>query len=110
MNKILFLPSGTFIKIEKNKSILDIALENDISIEHYCGGTSSCNTCRILIAKGLQYFNEKSEDEIYQLEKINIFDDYARLACNSKIISDSDCNIEILIPDNGTNNESENFL
>jgi len=107
MGNIIFKPSGTSLPIEKNKSILNIALENDIDLEHYCGGMSACHTCRIFIEKGLEAFNDKNDDERYQLELIGIDNDNARLGCCAMIVNDTDSDVEILIPGNTTINDED---
>jgi 2Fe-2S ferredoxin len=98
MSFITFLPENKFVPAEKNKSILDIAIDNDIIIEHICGGICSCTSCLILIKKGYKYFNAISEQELYQLKKSEYYSPKARLACVSKIISEPAENIIIDIP------------
>ncbi|MBN1633405.1 MAG: hypothetical protein JW917_04485 [Ignavibacteria bacterium] len=95
---ITFLPERKSIPAEKNKTILDIAFDNDIVIEHTCGGVCSCTSCVILIKKGVEYFNNISEQELYQLKKSEFYSSRARLACNCKIVSDPKENILIEIP------------
>jgi len=77
------------IPAEKGKSILDIALENDVVIDHECGGVCACTTCRVEVISGMELLSGKSEEEREMLE----FDGYTgkntRLACQAKIISDN---------------------
>ena len=87
-----------------------ILIENNIDIEHYCGGMSACHTCRINIIRGLEAFNEKNEDEKYQLEFIEKNDDNARLSCCAIITSVPESDIEILIPGNTTLNNEDLLL
>jgi 2Fe-2S ferredoxin len=110
MGKIIFHPYEIALPVQINKSILNIALENNIDIEHYCGGMSACHTCRINIIKGMEAFNEKNEDENYQLEFIGKNDDNARLSCCAIITRVPESDIEILIPGNTTLNNEDLLL
>lgn len=95
---ITFLPENKSVPAEKYKSILDIAIDNDIIIEHICGGVCSCTSCIILIKEGFRYFNSVSEQELHQLIKSEYYSPVARLACSSKIITEPSENIIIEIP------------
>lgn len=53
MVKIIYLNnsvSKTF-KIEKNKTILDLAKQENIAIEGSCDGSMACSTCHVIIHK-----------------------------------------------------------
>ncbi len=86
---IKFLPGKRKIPVEIHKTILNIALENDIPIEHKCGGICACTSCIIQITTGLENFNEISPHEIYQLKKANKTKRGFRLACMCYIIKDT---------------------
>ena len=36
----------------KPGSLLDIALANDIHLEHNCGGSCACTTCHVIVREG----------------------------------------------------------
>lgn len=95
---ITFLPEIKSVPAEKYKSILDIAFDNDIVLEHKCGGVTSCTSCIILIKIGLKYFNDISEQELFHLKKSELYSQEARLACSCEIVSDPEENILIEIP------------
>jgi 2Fe-2S ferredoxin len=90
--------SGEIYKVNKGKSILDIAYEKLIEINHNCGGVAACTSCIIYIRKGNEYLNNISEDELYQLREDNKYSPWARLACQCRIITDEDVEITIEIP------------
>ena len=98
MSFITFLPESKTVPAEKYKSILDIAFDNDIILEHICGGVCSCTSCVVLIRKGIENFNTISEEELQQLKKSEYYSPEARLACVSKIVSEPSENIVIEIP------------
>ena len=88
MPKVKFLPSGIEIEAKIGESLLDIALEHNIPIQHACGGFCACTTCRCEIIDGISRVNIPEEDE---LERLNVMEDRtenSRLACQSKICGD----------------------
>lgn len=96
---ITFLPEGKSVPAELNKSILDLAFDNDIVMEHICGGTGACTSCLILIQNGMKYFNKISEIELYQIKKTVLSGPNARLGCLCKLTSEPNENIIIEIPE-----------
>ena len=65
MSYVTFFPSGEKCFAEKGKSILDIAFENLIEIDHNCAGVAACTSCRIIVKEGSEYLNGISEDELF---------------------------------------------
>lgn len=55
--KFYFLEESSGNKVEVNgtigKTLLDIALENDIDIEGACGGELACSTCHVVVEQDL---------------------------------------------------------
>lgn len=103
MSLIIFLPVNISVPAEKNKTILDIALENDIPLEHNCGGTCSCTSCIISIKNNLDFFNKISADEEEQVILSGMKRNGLRLACMAELISlpNSNTEIEIIESENG---------
>ncbi|UKJ09332.1 2Fe-2S iron-sulfur cluster-binding protein [Solitalea lacus] len=84
------------LPIAEGESVLDVALDNDIELQHNCGGVCGCSTCHIYVVNGMdniQEISDKEEDFIDRAvdPRIN-----SRLGCQCVII---DGNIEILVPD-----------
>ena len=77
-------------------SILDIALGNDIEIEHTCGGVCACSTCHSIVKRGLASCNEASEDEEDQLEEAPGLTIQSRLSC--QCIPDGTMDVEVVVP------------
>lgn len=83
------------VQAVEGESILDIALENDINLNHNCGGVCACSTCHVYIHKGmddLPEISDKEEDFIDRAINPRI---ESRLGCQCEINSD----VEVEIPD-----------
>ena len=63
------------------ESVLDVALEHDITLQHNCGGVCGCSTCHVYIEKGMNDLPEISDRE----------EDYIDRAINPKITSRLAC-------------------
>ncbi len=88
MPKIQFLPKDVTIEVKEGTSILDAALENNIHINHNCGGNCACSTCHVIIESGFDTLNEVSEDEEDMLDEAEGLTDTSRLACQAIITKD----------------------
>ena len=83
--RVTFLPINTTVEVEEGTSILDAALTHDIDLEHNCGGNCACATCHVIIREGMEYLNDRSEEEEDQLEDAENLTERSRLSCQSKI-------------------------
>jgi len=88
MPKVRFLPEDIEVVVPDGKTILDAALDNNIRIDHNCGGNCACSTCHVQIEVGLETLNETTEDEQDMLDEAEDRRDNSRLACQCKIKSD----------------------
>jgi 2Fe-2S ferredoxin len=88
MPKVTFLPSGKTIEAPAGKSLLDLAFENDIIIEHNCGGLCACTSCRTVIIEGSEFLTEKNDEEKRLLDESGFSERNNRLSCCC-IIKDS---------------------
>ncbi len=71
----------TIENVEPDQSILEIALKNDISLHHNCGGVCACSTCHVYVEQGEDYLPELSDRE----------EDFIDRAVNPKLISRLGC-------------------
>jgi 2Fe-2S ferredoxin len=83
---------------EEGLSILEITEENDVHLNHNCGGVCACSTCHIYVEKGmddLEEISDKEEDFIDRAinPKLN-----SRLACQCIILKQNGI-FEVKIPD-----------
>jgi 2Fe-2S ferredoxin len=88
MPKVRFLPMDIEVEVPEGTAVLDAALNNNIQIDHNCGGNCACSTCHIIIEKGFDTLNPVSEDETDMLDEAEGLTDRSRLACQCKVKSD----------------------
>ena len=75
------------VKGALGQSLLELALENNIAIEHACGGVCACSTCHVHIDQGEDAFNEPEDEELDRVEEAPGNDFNSRLSCQAKIQS-----------------------
>lgn len=49
--------------VDEGLSILEVTEENDIHLNHNCGGVCACSTCHIYVQKGEDFLEEISDKE-----------------------------------------------
>lgn len=84
------------VQAVEGESILDIAHENGIHLNHNCGGVCACSTCHVYVTKGgdsLPEITDKEEDFIDRAINPTL---ESRLGCQC-IVSDED--LEVVVPD-----------
>lgn len=87
-------PEGMQIEAEKGKSIIDVALEAGLEIEHACEKACACTTCHVIVREGFNSLNEAEETEEDMLDKAWGLEPESRLSCQA-LVGDSDLVIEI---------------
>jgi 2Fe-2S ferredoxin len=83
---------------EEGYSILEIAEDNGVHLNHNCGGVCACSTCHVYVEKGegfLEEISDKEEDFVDRAINPRI---ESRLGCQC-VILDENAEIEIEIPD-----------
>lgn len=88
MPKVRFLPIDIEVEVPEGTAVLDAALNNNIQIDHNCGGNCACSTCHIIIEQGFETLNSMSEDEMDMLDEAEGLTDHSRLACQCKVKTD----------------------
>jgi 2Fe-2S ferredoxin len=63
------------------ESLLELAMEHGINIEHACGGVCACSTCHVYIEQGGDNLAESSEAEEDRVEEAPGLQRNSRLAC-----------------------------
>ena len=100
-HKITFIqPNGETVTVEyepnitpyhehgKEGSLLDIALNFGIELQHACGGNCACTTCHVIVKQGEENLTEMDEDEedrIYMAENVTL---HSRLGCQAVVKGD----------------------
>ncbi len=104
MTKIIFrfedknIPEQELITEAIQKSILEITEEQDIHLNHNCGGVCACSTCHIYVLKGEEHLEEISDKEEDFIDRAINPRLESRLACQCIILKE-DAEIIVEIPD-----------
>jgi ferredoxin, 2Fe-2S len=103
--KVTFIGQGDPIVVEPEDipygrtglpgSILDIALENGVALDHACGGVCACSTCHVIIREGMDSCNESTDDEQDMLDEARGVELNSRLACQCVPNGTKDIVVEI---------------
>lgn len=92
------IPEKTVDNVEEGFSILEVAEDNDIHLNHNCGGVCACSTCHIYVEEGDDYLEEISDKEEDFIDRAINPQLESRLGCQC-IILDEDAEITVKIPD-----------
>lgn len=85
--KIKFLPSGVEVQGNPDKSLLQIASENQIEIRSICKGVPSCAECRVQVVEGGKNVIPPNKTEL-SLIGTSYYLDSRRLACQMHCFGD----------------------
>ena len=93
--QVTFLPEGKTVEFEHGKlkylnhgepqSLLDVALNNDIKLDHACGGNCACTTCHVWVKEGANNLSEMDDDEADRLDMAADLQLNSRLGCQAVI-------------------------
>lgn len=84
--------------IAPHQSLLEVALNHHIAINHNCGGVCSCSTCHVYIEEGALYLEEPAAKEKHFIERAANPKVNSRLSCQCLLQAGSGC-IKLRIPD-----------
>ena len=98
IHRVTFLPLGKTVEVDDSQypladhgkpgSLLDIALANDIHLEHNCGGSCACTTCHVIVKDGAENLSEMQEDEEDRLDTAVGLTIRSRLGCQCVVRGD----------------------
>lgn len=77
---IKFLPQNIEVPVTPDKSLLQIALENNVKIKTICNGKPSCSECRVKIVEGMNNVPPPNKEEL-NLIGTSYYLDGRRLSC-----------------------------
>ncbi|MGC2108621.1 MAG: 2Fe-2S iron-sulfur cluster-binding protein [Candidatus Korobacteraceae bacterium] len=93
--RITFLPDNRTFEFEHGKlpyqdhgkpgSILDVALNFGLHLEHACGGNCACTTCHVVVKKGKELLDEMGDEEADRLDMAADLQLNSRLGCQTVI-------------------------
>lgn len=72
----------------KEESLLDIALNFGIPLEHACGGSCACTTCHVIVTGGDDNLSEAEDDELDRVELAADLTTRSRLGCQAVVKGD----------------------
>ncbi|MBI1786480.1 MAG: 2Fe-2S iron-sulfur cluster binding domain-containing protein [Acidobacteria bacterium] len=98
MPKVTFLPANVTVEFESGKlpyqehglpeSLLDVALNLGVHLEHACGGNCACTTCHVVVKQGEDNLSEASDDELDRLDMAADLQLSSRLGCQCIVKGD----------------------
>lgn len=88
MPKVTFLPKKVTVEAKEGQSILDVALDHQIPLEHNCGGNCACTTCHVVVKEGMAHLSEMQEDEEDRLDTAEGLTLTSRLGCQARVQGD----------------------
>lgn len=71
------------VSLGRGEVLLKRLLQDGVALAHDCDGTLACASCCVIVRAGAQTLDPASEDEIDMLDRANIGDPGARLACQA---------------------------
>jgi 2Fe-2S ferredoxin len=101
--KVTFVNIGKTVEFEPGKlpydehgkpeSILDVAINFGIQLEHACGGSCACTTCHVIVKQGDDNLSPADDDELDRLEMAPGLTLHSRLGCQAVV--EGDVTVEI---------------
>jgi 2Fe-2S ferredoxin len=90
LNKTVEFESGKLPYDEHGKpeSILDVAMNAGVQLEHACGGVCACTTCHVIVKQGDGNLSDAEEDELDRLDFAPGLTPHSRLACQAVVKGD----------------------
>ncbi|PIE22614.1 MAG: 2Fe-2S ferredoxin [Planctomycetota bacterium] len=80
------------------QSLLEIAHQHGIDLDHACGGVCACSTCHVKVEAGSELLSEQEEDEEDQLDDARDVSLRSRLGCQARILDGACGRIVVSIP------------
>ncbi len=96
--KVTFQPQNITVEVDpgsmpysehgKPMSLLDIAINHGIHLEHACGGNCACTTCHVIVKEGESNVSEMEDDEADRLDMAPGLTLHSRLGCQCVVTGD----------------------
>jgi len=84
--------------VEPGQSILELALLNNIPLQHDCGGICACTSCHLYVEEGMEFIDDQSRREQAFIERALNPRSNSRLGCQS-ILLNGYGQITVLLPE-----------
>jgi 2Fe-2S ferredoxin len=82
--------------IGRDGSLLAIAEEAGVEINHSCGGVCACSTCHVYVTQGLNTCSKATEDEEDMLDEAPALQPESRLSC--QCVPDGTADVVVVVP------------
>jgi 2Fe-2S ferredoxin len=69
----------------EGESLLEVAIDHGINIEHACGGVCACSTCHVYVESGMDQVTEATEAEEDRVEEAPAIQRNSRLSCQCEL-------------------------
>lgn len=96
--QVTFLPEGKTVQFEngklpyedhgKEQSLLDVALNFGVTLDHACGGNCACTTCHVIVHQGEPNLSPLDDFEADRLDMAEGLTLHSRLACQAIVRGD----------------------
>jgi ferredoxin, 2Fe-2S len=103
--RVTFMPENKTVEFEhgnldykehgKPESLLDVAINFGVKLDHACGGNCACTTCHVVVRKGKELMTEMDDEEADRLDMAADLQLESRLGCQVQIIKPGDIVVEI---------------
>ena len=77
----------------KPESLLDIAKNLGVKLEHACGGNGFCTTCLCQVRAGMENLNDRNDRE----ENMGVTMDPYRLGCQTRVKAEGEVSSDISV-------------
>lgn len=77
-------------------SLLAIAEEAGVEINHTCGGVCACSTCHVYVREGAKACSSATENEEDELDKAPALTTESRLSC--QCVPDGSADVVVVVP------------
>lgn len=103
--RLTFLPEGRTVEFELSslpyhehglpRSILDVALNFGVELDHACGGHCACTTCHVVVKRGEELLSDMEDLEADKLDEAADLQLHSRLGCQCQILKPGEIVVEI---------------
>ncbi len=92
MPSVTYIINGKEVTVDapQGETLLKIALDNDLAVEHACGGNGFCTTCLCKVKKGMENLSPRNERE----ENMGVTEGEDRLSCQATV--EGDVTVEVV--------------
>ncbi len=89
MPRVTFIhPEGKSGEVPERVTLLEAAESLGFPLNHDCGGSASCSTCRVEVMLGGEHLSEIDFEEQDLLDREALTESYHRLGCQAMVLGD----------------------